>query len=99
MDLNFITQMYVPIILVACLIIGFILKKWIKDIDNKWIPTIVTIIGAILGFVINGFGVEPIVAGAVTGLASTGLHQLFKQLIENPTLKLPQEVEEEESGE
>lgn len=82
MDLNFITDMYVPIILVACLIVGYIVKKWIKDVDDKWIPTIVTVLGAVLGVVLNGFGLEQIVAGAVTGLASTGLHQLFKQLIE-----------------
>lgn len=82
MDISFITDMYVPIIMVACLIVGFIVKKWINDVDNKWIPTIVTILGAVLGFVINGASIEAVVAGAVTGLASTGLHQLFKQLIE-----------------
>lgn len=82
MDISFITDMYVPIIMVACLIVGFIVKKWIHDVDNKWIPTIVTILGAVLGFVINGASIEAVVAGAVTGLASTGLHQLFKQLIE-----------------
>ena len=82
MDLNFITDMYVPIILVACLIVGYIVKKWISDVDDKWIPTIVTILGAVLGFVINGASIEAVVAGAVTGLASTGLHQLFKQLID-----------------
>lgn len=82
MDISFITDMYVPIILVACLIVGYVVKKWIHDVDNKWIPTIVTILGAVLGFVINGASIEAVVAGAVTGLASTGLHQLFKQLIE-----------------
>lgn len=82
MDLNFITDMYVPIIMVACLIVGFIVKKWIHDVEDKWIPTIVTVLGAVLGFVINGASIEAVVAGAVTGLASTGLHQLFKQLIE-----------------
>lgn len=97
MDLSFITQMYVPIILVACLVIGFILKRWIKDVDNKWIPTIVTVVGAILGWLINGLSIESIVAGAVTGLASTGLHQLFKQLIDNSTK--PEETEAEETGE
>lgn len=82
MDISFIAEMYVPIILAACLVVGFVVKKWIKDVDNKWIPTIVTILGAFLGFIINGATIEAIVAGAVTGLASTGLHQLFKQLIE-----------------
>lgn len=82
MDLNFITDMYVPIILVACLVVGYIVKRWIKDVEDKWIPTIVTVLGAFLGFIINGASIEAIVAGAVTGLASTGLHQLFKQLID-----------------
>lgn len=82
MDISFITEMYIPIIMVACLIVGFVVKKWIRDVENKWIPTIVTILGAVLGFVINGASIEAVVAGAVTGLASTGLHQLFKQLIE-----------------
>lgn len=75
--------MYAPVIIVACLVVGFVVKKWIKDVDNKWIPTIVTILGAVLGFIINGASIGAVVAGAVSGLASTGFHQLFKQLIEN----------------
>lgn len=82
MDLSFITEMYIPIIVVACLVVGYIIKKWVKDVENKWIPTIVTAVGIILGGIINGWSVEPIVAGAVSGLASTGLHQLFSQIIE-----------------
>ena len=39
MDISFITDMYVPIIMVACLIVGFIVKKWIHDVEDKWIPT------------------------------------------------------------
>lgn len=95
MDISFITEMYIPIIMVACLIVGYIVKKWIADVDDKWIPTIVTVLGAVLGVVLNGFGLEQIVAGAVTGLASTGLHQLFKQLVENGG-KLPGDDEEAE---
>lgn len=82
MDLSFITEMYIPIIVLACLIIGYIIKKWVKDVENKWIPTIVTIVGIILGGIIDGWTIEPLVAGAVSGLASTGLHQLFSQIIE-----------------
>lgn len=84
MDLTFITQMYVPLVIAACLVIGFIMKKWINDVDNKWIPTVVCIAGAVIACVVqNTFDVSTIVAGAVSGLASTGLHQVFKQLIEN----------------
>ena len=35
MDLTFITDMYIPLVLLACLVIGYILKKWIQDVDNK----------------------------------------------------------------
>ena len=80
MDLNFITEMYIPVVMAACLVAGFILKKWVPA-DNKWIPTIVTVLGAVLGCIALGVSLEAIVAGAVTGLASTGLHQVFKQLI------------------
>lgn len=83
MDLNFIIELYVPIIVVACLLVGYIVKKWIADVDNKYIPTIVFILGAILGCVINHtITVEVIVAGAASGLASTGLHQAYKNLID-----------------
>ncbi len=84
MDLNFITEMYVPLIMVACLLVGYITKKWISDVDNKYIPTIVFLLGAVLGCVINhGVTVEFIVAGAASGLASTGLHQAYKNFIES----------------
>lgn len=84
MDLNFITEMYMPIILVACLLVGYITKKWINDVDNKYIPTIVFILGAVLGCVVtHSVTIDVIVAGAASGLASTGLHQAYKNLIEN----------------
>lgn len=83
MNLSFITEMYVPIIVAACLIVGVIVKKWISDVDNKYIPTIVCILGAVLGCVVNrSIDVNVIVAGAASGLASTGLHQAYKNLIE-----------------
>lgn len=101
MSFDFISDMIIPIVLVACLIIGYIIKKWLKDIDNKYIPTIVTVVGAILGCIINKeISVETVVAGAVTGLASTGLHQLFAQYIEGAQIKsmVTHEVDEMGSG-
>lgn len=81
MNLDFIMEMYIPVVMAACLVLGFILKKWVPG-DNKWIPTILVLAGAVLGCVANaGITLEYIVAGAVTGLASTGLHQVFKQLL------------------
>lgn len=81
MSLEFITELYIPIVLAACLVVGFVLKKWCPA-DNKWIPTILVVLGAVLGCVASAeISLESIVAGAVTGLASTGLHQVFKQLL------------------
>lgn len=83
MDLTFITDMYVPIIVTACLLVGYIIKKWIQDVDNKYIPTIVCILGAVLGCIVSqSININAIVAGAASGLSSTGLHQAYKNLIE-----------------
>lgn len=82
MDLTFLSNYTVVVIVGICLITGYIMKKWIKDLDNKYIPTMVAILGVALNVWITG-GVSPeaILAGAFSGLASTGLHQAFRQLI------------------
>lgn len=82
MNLDFITQLYVPIVMVICLCIGYLLKHWIKDVDNKLIPSILTIIGAITACIAEkNITIDIIASGMLTGLASTGLHQMFKQII------------------
>lgn len=83
MDPSFITSYFVPVVMAGCLATGYVVKKWIKDVDNKYIPTIVFVLGAVLNcIVMKDVTVESIVGGAVCGLASTGLHQAFKRLIE-----------------
>lgn len=84
MDLTFITNLYIPVVMVICLCVGYILKHWIKDLDNKVIPTILALLGAVLACMTAwDISVELMASGMVTGLASTGLHQAFKQIIEN----------------
>lgn len=84
MDLSILMQ-YIDVLIVGiCLCIGFVIKKWIKDVDNKFIPTIVAALGLILKIVSNlsgGITLELIFSGLFSGLASTGLHQAFTQLI------------------
>lgn len=74
----------VPVIVALCLIVGYIIKHWVKDADNKIIPTVVTVVGIAAAVAMNwgSITVEVIVGGALSGLASTGLHQLFKQWID-----------------
>lgn len=83
MDLKFITDNFVPVIVVACVLVGYIIKTTppFAKVANTYIPLIVTLLGAVLGALINGVSIEAIVYGAVSGLASTGLHQLFAQVL------------------
>lgn len=83
--MEMLTNYIVVEIMALCLIVGYIIKKWVKDVDNKWIPTIVTALGIVAAIVTNldGITLNVIVGGAVSGLASTGLHQMFKQWIDN----------------
>ncbi len=80
MDLSFVTDMFIPVVLVICIVVGIILKN-VLPIDNKYIPVIMAVLGAILACVNGGVTLNVIAAGLVTGLASTGLHQVFKQLL------------------
>lgn len=76
--MEFIDGMIMPIITAACLCIGFVMKKWMPT-DDKWIPTVLLVIGAISGLILFGVDYEGVVKGMVSGLAAVGLHQVFKQ--------------------
>ncbi len=89
MDLSFLTDYYIPVVLVACLIVGYCIKHitWLEKVSNEYIPAILAALGAVLACVYtktggNPISLETIVYGAFTGLASTGLHQAFKQIID-----------------
>lgn len=73
---------FVLVVVLACLVVGYIIKT-LEFIPNKYIPTILAVLGAILNLFISGFSIESFVFGAFMGLASTGLHQTFKNFIEN----------------
>lgn len=83
MDLSFLSNYTVVVVVGICLVTGYIAKKWIKDLDNKYIPTMVALLGVALNvWIAGGVSPEVILAGAFSGLASTGLHQAFTQLID-----------------
>lgn len=72
-------------ITVICYLIGMVAKA--VPLDNKWIPVIVGVAGAILGVVgmkvIPDFPATDIInalaVGIVSGLASTGADQIVRQ--------------------
>lgn len=84
MDFSILSENFVLIVVVACLIVGYIIKTSFDFIQNKYIPTILAAFGAVLNAIVSGITVESIVYGALMGLASTGMHQAFKQYIEKP---------------
>ena len=51
MDLKFITENFVPVIVVACVLVGYIIKVTppFAKLANNYIPLIVTLLGAVLG--------------------------------------------------
>ena len=84
MNFSELTTYFVGVVLVACLVVGYIIKhasflKWIKNDD---IPVILAFVGAILNMVASGLSMESIVYGALMGLASTGFHQAFSRFVE-----------------
>lgn len=82
--MEFLDNYILPVVLGICLCVGFISKKWVEDLENKYIPTIVSILGIFLAAWMNGFHITPevILGGFVSGLASTGLYELFRQYVE-----------------
>lgn len=75
----------IPAITVICYLIAQIVKA--TALDNKWLPIICGISGAVLGIVamriMPEYGAnDPLTAiaiGIVSGLAATGVNQIVKQ--------------------
>ena len=83
MDFTTLTQYFVLVVVVACLVVGYIIKTSLDFVPNKYIPTILALLGAVFNPIVSGLSVETIVYGALMGLASTGMHQAFTRFIEN----------------
>ena len=76
----------VAAITVICYLVGWIVK--VSGLDNKWIPVIVGVSGGVLGVVgmliMADFPatdyLTAVAVGIVSGLASTGVNQIAKQM-------------------
>ncbi len=83
--MDFLNDYLVLIVVGICLCVGFVIKHLIQtDKINRFIPLIMAVLGVILNVWLNGFAFTPeiLLGGLVSGLASTGMHQVFKQFIE-----------------
>ena len=66
-------QYMVPLIILFCMCIGYVIKTSLDFIENKYIPLIMVSIN-------KRVTAEIVVAGALSGLASIGTHQTCKNL-------------------
>lgn len=76
-------QYFEFITVVGCLVVGWLIKKFSEQIPNWLIPTVVTVLGAVLNCAKLGVTIDNIVIGAFLGAASTGLHQVFTKWVDN----------------
>lgn len=83
MDLSYLTEYAVPIIVGICLCVGYIVKNIIPSEEiNKYIPLIMGVLGVALNVWVNmDFTAEILLAGLFSGLASTGLYEMFRNII------------------
>lgn len=82
MDVSFITEYISPIALVICLVTGFVIKSLGNAGVNRFIPLIVAALGVLIcAWDAMAFTPSIVAAGLISGLASTGLYEAFKQLL------------------
>lgn len=82
--MEFISEYISVIALVAALCVGYILKNLVPNEEvNKFIPLIAAVVGLVICLWEAGWIATPetVVMGIVSGLASTGLYEAFKQFI------------------
>lgn len=83
--MEFLNDYLVLIVVGICLCVGYVIKHLIPtDKINRFIPLAMAVLGVFLNVWLNGFAFSPeiLLGGLASGLASTGMHQLFKQFIE-----------------
>lgn len=82
--MEFLNDYLVLIVMGICLCIGYVIKHLIPtDKVNRFIPLIMAVLGVGLNVWLNfAFSPEILLGGLASGLASTGMHQMFKKFIE-----------------
>ena len=83
MEIEFLTNYSVPIVIGVCLCVGYVIKNLVQSSAiNKYIPLIVSILGVVVNVWLNlAFTPEVLLGGLFSGLISTGMHQLLKNII------------------
>lgn len=86
--MEFFNDYMVLMVVGICLCVGYVLKNIVpSEKVNKFIPLIMAVLGIVINVWMNAFAFTPeiLLSGMFSGLASTGMHQAFKQLIGGET--------------
>lgn len=85
MDISMLSNYLVLIVVGICLCVGYVIKHSLDFIPNKYIPLMMLVLGTITNILMNigNINAEVVLAGMLSGLASTGLHQVFSKFINN----------------
>ena len=82
--MEFLNDYVILMVVGICLCVGYVLKNLVPSKKvNKFIPLIMAVLGIFINAWLNAFSITPeiLLGGMVSGLASTGMHQMFKQFI------------------
>jgi hypothetical protein len=84
MDLSFLNGYINLVVLGICLCVGYVIKTSLDFIPNKYIPLIMLLIGTTVNIIVNlnAITLSVILGGMISGLASTGLYEAMRNLIE-----------------
>lgn len=84
MDLSFLMELVNPVILGICLLVGYVLKTAFEKFPNKYIPLVALCAGTVLAVLFNvhsGITPQIVLGGMISGLASTGMYELLRNLL------------------
>lgn len=85
MDITFLLDYINLVTLGICLCVGFALKyaKLFEWLGNQYIPLSMLILGTVIDILINWpeINAQVVLGGMISGLSSTGLYEMMKNLL------------------
>lgn len=84
LDLSFLDSAIVPVIVGICLCVGYVIKTSIPKVPNSHIPLVMATLGLVLNiWISNAISPSIVLGGLFSGLASTGMYEMFRNLLNN----------------
>ncbi len=85
MDITYLFEYVDLVTLGICLCLGFALKTAFTGFPNKYIPLAALSAGCIINILMNlsaGLNATVVLGGMISGLASTGLYEMMRNLLD-----------------